>query len=164
MTFKASLDKVAKIVTAVISIIFASIICLQASLLFSRVGKVSPILITLLFLSIYIISYLFSASKYSVAQKSVIIHRHIKNIVIPFDDIKKVYLVDKHRLRWSTRLWAIGGLFGYSGKFANGHLGQMTWYATNLNNAVLIEKRNGKKIVITPDNPDAFLKQITLIH
>jgi hypothetical protein len=51
-------------------------------------------------------------------------------------------------------------LFGYWGSFSNGEFGRMTWYATNLNNAVMIESKNGKRIMITPNDVDAFINQV----
>ncbi len=37
-------------------------------------------------------------------------------------------------------------------------MGAMTWYATRRNNYVLITTNNNK-IIITPDNPENFVKE-----
>jgi len=36
-------------------------------------------------------------------------------------------------------------------------MGPMTWYATRRRNAVLVTTPGGKKIIITPDEPEGFV-------
>jgi hypothetical protein len=36
----------------------------------------------------------------------------------------------------------------------------MKWYATRMSNAVLITTGNNKKIVLTPDDPELFVKRL----
>ena len=59
----------------------------------------------------------------------------------------------------SVRLFGIGGLFGYIGKFRNGILGHYTAYATHGEKTVEIES-NGTKFVVSPDDPNEFVESV----
>jgi hypothetical protein len=37
----------------------------------------------------------------------------------------------------------------------------MTWYATRRDNTIFIETVDDKKIVVTPDEPEVFISQLT---
>jgi hypothetical protein len=74
-------------------------------------------------------------------------------VVFSMTDLKNAVAVSKEDMRWTARTFGNGGLFGYYGKFWNKKFGTMTWYATKLNNYILIKTHEGKKIVLTPDNP-----------
>lgn len=75
-------------------------------------------------------------------------------------DIASVEAVPKQRLKGSIRTFGSGAFFGYYGRFTNKHFGAMRWYATNLNNAVLIRTRENKKIILTPNERDSFVNTI----
>ena len=62
------------------------------------------------------------------------------------------------------RKFGSGGVFGYIGKFWNKQQGNMIWYATDMKNPVMIETKNGKKIVLTPDDREQFLEQFTTLE
>ncbi len=63
-------------------------------------------------------------------------------------------------MKWTIRTFGVGGLFGYYGEFVNWKLGNMTWYATRRDKTVLIETVDDKKLIVTPDEPEAFIKQL----
>ncbi len=65
--------------------------------------------------------------------------------------------VDKDKMGWAIRIFGVGGLFGYFGKFANKEMGNMTWYATRRDKTVLVTTTGNKKIIVTPDEPEAFV-------
>ena len=101
------------------------------------------------------------------------------------DDDKALYeVVDGkvlvHRLGWSTRLdlsqlqqieanpsvmvgsirlMGIGGLFAFLGTFRNELLGVYRAYATDGENAVVLDL-NGSMVVVTPDSPTEFVKAV----
>lgn len=59
----------------------------------------------------------------------------------------------------SVRTMGIGGLFSFAGYFYSSSLGSYRAYATNeLNTVVLV--LNGKTIVVTPDDPVAFVDAV----
>ena len=67
-------------------------------------------------------------------------------------------------MRFAIRTFGNGGVFGYTGYFYKKGIGSMLWYCTQRANYILIEKTNGKKIVITPDDADGFMKDIGNAH
>jgi hypothetical protein len=48
-------------------------------------------------------------------------------------------------------------LFAYHGKIKNRNFGHIITHCTQLKNLVLIEKTDGTKFVISPDEPEEFL-------
>lgn len=159
MKFKASLDKLAKVVTIAVTILFTSIIIGQLVLIPDSVQYTSFITVFILLL-IYLIVFLFRPICYNITDESLVIHRPLTDIKIDLKDIKNVELLDKERLKWTIRTFGVGGLFGYWGRFANSKIGVMTWYATRRDKAVLITTFNNKKIVLTPDEPELFVSNI----
>ena len=155
MTYKTSLDRVAKVTTIAITILFAAIIVAQIFLINAEV-KVAPISTTLIVLSVYFGIFSFRPINYTVTEHELIIHRPIADIKIKRSEIKSVESLDKAKLAWSWRIFGVGGLFGYWGKFTNTKLGTMTWYSTRRNEGVLITTTYNKKIVLTPDDTQGF--------
>ncbi len=72
-------------------------------------------------------------------------------------EISTVRIVGKEEIKWTFRVFGVGGLFGYYGLFYNSNIGWMIWYASQRNNYVLVELQNGKKVILTPDNPEEFI-------
>jgi len=58
------------------------------------------------------------------------------------------------------RLFGSGGFLGWFGFFYNGSLGRFWAYAGNRDDLVLLTKTDGRKIVLSPHPPDAFLAAI----
>ena len=58
------------------------------------------------------------------------------------------------------RLFGVGGLFGYFGKFVYYKIGSVDLYSTNKSNQVLIRFSGHKQIVLSPENPEQFIRQI----
>jgi hypothetical protein len=158
MTYKATLDNLAKIVTIICTILFSIII---ASMIWQSKGDLdlTYIAIITLILFTYILSYSFSPKNYSITDENLIINRLFSNKEIKLSSIQKVQELNNDELKWSLRTFGVGGLFGYFGKFWVGKLGSMIWYATKRNNAVLIES-GSKKIIVTPDDQEKFVNEL----
>lgn len=56
----------------------------------------------------------------------------------------------------TIRIFEVGGLFGYFGKFSNKKNGVMTWYCTRRNKLVMVTTEN-EKIILSPDGSEAFI-------
>lgn len=150
------MDGLSKGLTIVISVMFIAV--LLSNYFVYRSGQETPaILVTLLLVAVYVFSYLFRVTGYELNGQSLIIFRPIRNRVIPLTEILRVGQVEKKSLRWSLRTFGNGGLFGYYGKFYNPTFGTMTWYASRRSNALLMQTTNSENILITPDEPEAFL-------
>ena len=156
MTYKTSLDNLAKVVTIVTTILFAAIIVGQFSLIKDE-GRSVPIFTTIILLLIYFGTFSFRPISYKLTDDKLIIHRPLSDIKIIRAEIQNVEQLDKEKLSWAFRVFGVGGLFGYWGKFSNTKLGSMTWYATRRNNAVLVTTIYNKKIILTPNEPEKFI-------
>lgn len=159
MVFKTSLDKLAKVVTAVITILFTAIIFLQLIFIQDFGNTSSIITITTLLIS-YLIAFIFRPISYIILDEFLVIHRPLLDIKIALNEIENMVVLDSQELKGTIRTFGVGGLWGYWGSFANSRIGAMKWYATRMSNAVLITTGNNKKIVLTPDDPELFVKRL----
>jgi hypothetical protein len=147
MIYKASLDKTAIIITNLVTLLFGALIVFNFIL---------PLAILLLV--IYLICMLLKPLSYEITEDKLIIRRLIKSVRINRSDIESLELKEKSDLTGTIRTFGVGGLFGWYGKFANSQLGAMTWYVTRRDKPVLIIKKDSKKIMISPDEAEAFVK------
>ncbi len=158
MNFKASLDKLAKIITVLVTIIIFVLVIINTMYL-NSISKEWNIVISLILLLIYVGSFIFSPLKYIIKTDEIIIKRFVKSVRIKRIYINSVEIIDKQKVAGTIRTFGVGGLFGYYGKFWNKNLGSMQWYATQRNNYVLITTSKNKKIILTPDKPIVFVDQ-----
>ncbi len=156
MIYKTSLDRTAKVITGIVTILFAVVIIAQFLVIKNGEIKVSVFIIILLSL-IYFGTFLYRPISYILSEVELIIHRSIGDIKINRTEIKTIEQLDNTKLKWSVRVFGVGGLFGYWGKFSNSKIGSMTWYATRRNKAVLITTFTNKKIILTPNEPEKFI-------
>ncbi|MEP6676613.1 MAG: PH domain-containing protein [Ferruginibacter sp.] len=163
MKYKTSLDNLAKFTTAAVTILFAIIIIGQYFFMHDKTPMI-PVYTTVVLVFIYALIFFLRPVSYSISSNEILIRRLIDNIHINRTDVASVELVDKDYIKWSIRLFAVGGLFGYFGKFANKKLGKMTWYATRRDKTILIVTNSNKKIIITPDDPDKFVSDFYKKH
>ena len=159
MTYKTSLDKTAQIITSFVTLIFVVIIIFQY-LLSKDMGNVATVIIPLVFLLIYAVSFGLRPVSYIVNYNEVIIHRPISDVKIKRNLIKSAEIIDKDEIKGSIRTLGNGGLFGYYGKFTNYKLGKMTWYATRRDKIILIETNDNRKIILTPDDPQRMIAEL----
>ena len=117
---------------------------------------------TIPLLVISVAMYILSPLSVTVDDHSITINRRAKPVVIEFSDIARIHKVVD--MKFALRTFGNGGLFGYTGQYYKNGIGSMTWYCTQRKNYILIEKTTGKKIVITPDDPDGFLQDIKQTH
>ena len=163
MVFKSTLDKTSKAIT--IGVILLFVVLFIISYPFSGKENITTsLLIGLLFLVITIVTYAFSTKSIELNQNDLYIKRPFDKVVLLRSDIIKIEKIDYKDLSLAMRKFGSGGVFGYIGKFWNKQQGNMTWYATDMKNPVMIETKNGKKIVLTPDDRVQFLEQFTIIE
>ncbi len=109
---------------------------------------------------IIILAYILKPNGYTITPQQFIIHRYYRTVKISRDDLGSARYIERKDVNWAVRLFGIGGLFGYVGKFSSHKIGNATWHVTNRNHAVLITFISGKKVLISPANVNAFLKQL----
>lgn len=160
MIFNASMDQQAKWLTAVVTLIIAIAI---GTLLFKEINQFGLMVGAVLLVVAFTISWGYSANQYILSGDSIIIKRPFGNKTIPVSKICKAEKISRGDLRYSIRTFGNGGFLGYYGSYYNKKIGKMQWYATNLNNAILITTKTSKKILITPDEHQKFLHQMAPI-
>ena len=118
-----------------------------------------PIIVVLVLLpGIVIAMYMLRTHAIIVDEYSITIDRKTRPVVISFSDILYIKRVDT--MKYAIRTFGNGGVFGYTGLYYKKGIGSMRWYCTQRKNYILIEKTNNKKIVITPDDPEGFMRDI----
>jgi hypothetical protein len=155
-TFTTSLDKSNKIMTILLFLVI--IAALIPSIIFTPEDAQYTITFTVILVGILLmIAFLIRPNNYSVSSDKLLIHRMISNVEIDRNNIKSVQEIDESQVKNSLRTFGVGGFFGSFGTFWNSKLGKMTWYVTRKNNFVLVETKDQKKIILTPDKPEEFV-------
>ncbi len=160
-TFTTSLDKFNKITTAIIAIIL-DVILLIAFFLTPDNERNTAMSLAILPIIAFIIVYLLRPNNYSVSADKLLINRMLGNVEIERNNIQSVQEIEESQVKNSLRTFGVGGFFGSFGKFWNATLGNMTWYVTRKNNFVLVETKDKKKIILTPDKPKEFVASFQL--
>ncbi len=89
---------------------------------------------------------------------AITIERSLWPATIMLADIKSIRKVDD--MMFALRTFGNGGMFGYTGSFYKKSIGRMQWFCSQRKNYVLMETTSGKKIVITPDEREEFMKDV----
>ena len=155
-TFTTSLDKFNKTTTIIVLIISLSTISIAFFLIPNGEQNITHSFVFFPII-IFIIVYLLRPNNYSVSTDKLLIHRILYDVEIDRNNIQSVQEIDVSKVKNSLRTFGVGGFFGSFGKFWNPTLGSMTWYVTRKNNFVLVETKNHKKIILTPDKPVEFV-------
>ncbi|MGJ7030306.1 PH domain-containing protein [Niabella hirudinis] len=163
MDFSASYDRTTKTITILVAVLMLAVL---TSMWFSLKGAGTwlPLLFMAVvsFLSL-VMPYGFSVKKYQLSNEALIICRPFGNKRIRLTTLGSVNNIDPKLLRWSWRIFGSGGMFGYYGNFSNRQLGTMKWFMTRKDKVVLIETENHKKIVLSPDDPEAFVNTFKML-
>lgn len=123
-------------------------------------GRVLPIVVTLVLLGSFGIVALFVPVSFEVRSDGIVVKRIGWDVVISRGEIRGIRRVEPEEARFAWRLFGSGGLFGWFGLFYNGRLGDFWAYAGNREDLVLLTRTNGEKIVVSPYPPDAFIAAV----
>ena len=159
MVFSASFDKAAVTVTVIVTILFCGI----TTMLLLFIQDDFPLLAWLMIIflvGIYFYAFSYYPVKYSITRNELAVHRPFARLKINMTTIKSAVIIDRGNIR-ATRIFGSGGFFGYWGSFANYSIGKMTWYVTRRDKAVLVETVEGRKILLSPDEPEQFVQHVT---
>jgi len=77
--------------------------------------------------------------------------------------IASVRAIGRDELGTMLRLWGVGGVFGGFGRFWSRKIGRLSVYATRRDGLVLIERHDGRPILITPADPDGFVDAVVQV-
>lgn len=161
MQFKATTGDAVKLISWLVFFILTGASYAILSTPFSLVAKISIVgFIWLLFVFCYILS----PKHYVVGAHNLMAYSKWQFVFSwPLKEITSAKLVSKEQLGWTLiifRVFGVGGLFGYYGLFYNLTFGWTWWYASQNKNYVLLELQNGKKVILTPDNPEEFINAL----
>jgi len=155
MEFRTTLDTTSKIITGFITVFFLLFLSQNAIKLEHETKNMLTVMATsALLIAIYIYCYGYRPIKYVVNNEGVTITRLFKSVKLDIRNIRQIFPTSKESMEWTLRSFGNGGLFGYFGNFSNPKFGPMTWYATRKNNYVIIEMKDNRTIVLTPDDPE----------
>lgn len=155
MLYKASLDSLAKGMSIAIFIflgIGASIIYNLDPTNPNEIPLWAALLIESIFLVTFLFCYLYAPQAYIVESDKLSIIRPIGNIDLALNNFSSVRLVDKSEIRTLVRTFGVGGLFGYFGFYYSSSMGKLSLYTTQRKNLVLIEQKEGRKVILSPDD------------
>jgi hypothetical protein len=167
MQFSASLDTSAKVITIGVIILFASISVWNAFAMRKAKGdKVNIIVRVAIFLVLFFsisMGFVFSTKGYETKNKNFIIKNRFKEITYRWSKIMDVRQVTEEEMQGLSRSFGVGGLFGYYGHYHNATIGNMTFYATQQKNWVLMHILDGEAIIVTPDDPKKLVEEVNSI-
>ena len=158
MRYNASLDTAAKIITGCITLLFAVII-FNYVFLKNELNSIY-ISICIILTAVYILAFAFRPIGYSLNSTHLIIHRPIADLKIERPRISSAVLIDRSDIGFAIRIFAVGGLFGYFGKYWSPKEGSITYYATQKDNLILVITREKRKFIITPKNAEEFINDL----
>jgi hypothetical protein len=167
MEFTASLDTAAKVITTAVCILFAGIFVWNIVALKQAKGDKVNLIIRIAIFAVLLFSigasYYYSTKGYEIRGKALIIKTHNKDITLKWVQITDVREVSDAEMSGLSRTFGVGGVFGYSGHYHNPSIGDMTFYATQQKNRVLIHTDKNEAIIMTPDDPAKFVYEISAI-
>lgn len=106
-----------------------------------------------------VITYGYSPRKYVIDGKNIKIKRIFGDKLIPASEIKLVRLPVNNEINWPIRTFGNGGLFGYTGRYYTGKIGNMQWYCSRRSNYVIILREGRPPVIISPDLPNEFIAE-----
>jgi len=174
MKYQASYDRLV-IIATIIVILFLAVMSYLILRNHPRDNYEIALLALLLisFISLPIVTFLFSPRGYIITEEEIKITRSVKSISIKLVDIIDISIPDEKLMKNSGKAGGTGGIFGHYGNYYNKNFGgDMTWYATQLKKFVIIKAKktksdysspNSKKIkviVLTPDNNLDFFEDL----
>jgi len=167
MEFTASLDSSAKVTTTFVCVLFLGIAIWNVRSMMRAKGDswntiIRVFIFAVLILSV-VVSYRYGTTGYETKGKTLVIKKHNGPLTLNYLQISDVRKVGAAEMTDISRTFGVGGLFGYSGRYHNTTIGDMTFYATQQQNWVLLHTDKNEAIILTPDNPDKFVIEIKSI-
>ncbi len=156
MKYKASLDTLAKLTTSATMLLFIGLgyrSIQDFGLPPSGTGNIISLSLILLFLIGTLLgTYLYAPQAYFIDTTQLVIIRMAHNKTIKISDITEVHLIADDEMGVTMRTFGVGGLFGYYGRYVSTKMGRLTFYTTQRKNRIVIKTKDGKNIMITPDD------------
>ena len=96
-------------------------------------------------------------NRFEVTADALVIRWPLRSRSIPLDDVVSVMVLDRsgyrEQLGWAVRIGA-GGLWGGFGWLWTSHRGLIDMYISRLSGLVLLERHDGRDLLISPADPE----------
>ena len=148
----AKMDERTKMITIIVLLFL--ILFPISSFFFEPPKPAISIVSFVLMYGVIFISYGFIPKRIAVSTDQILIKNLFGSVVINIKEIETLGTLDKIGLNLRTA--GVGGLFGYFGYFN----GKDVWYVTNTKKKVKMILQSGKVYMISPENPDDFVKEV----
>jgi hypothetical protein len=147
-SFSASYDATAKVISAVVVVLFFAIAISARSTVIAGFEA-----------ALLILAYGYSPRSYVLLDRAVIVTRLVGNVRMPLDGMRELRAATADDLRGCIRLFGSGGLFGWYGLFRTSKLGKCTWYVANRRNTVVVITGD-KTMLFSPDDVEGFVAAV----
>ncbi len=104
--------------------------------------------------------YFFRPLGFAVANDAIIVLRPLSSRRIQLETLREIRVPATHPPGTTMGLMRVEGLYGTFGSFWNKHWGKFYVYMTNQANTVELRLTNGSRIIISPDDPQAFVQAV----
>ena len=148
----AKMDETTKMITIIVLLFL--ILFPISSFFFEPPKPAISIVSFVLMYGVIFISYGFIPKRIAVSTDQILIKNLFGSVVINIKEIETLGTLEKIGLNLRTA--GVGGLFGYFGYFN----GKDVWYVTNTKKKVKMILQSGKVYMISPENPDDFVKEV----
>ncbi len=163
--FSVSLDGTVKVVSVFVTVLMLGMSCLFAGIALKgdAGGQSSPLLFaSIALLPILILTglALFAPRRYGLDSQAIRVRRAGPEVAIPLDRVASVERIDRKALGVVWRTGGIGGFLGFVGYFHGSKVGTFRAYTTRSNQLVLIRLTKGAPVLLSPDEPEAFVAAV----
>lgn len=148
----AKMDETTKMITIIVLLFL--ILFPISSFFFEPPKPAISIISFVLMYGVIFISYGFIPKRIAVSTDQILVKNLYGSIIINIKEIETVGTLEKTGLNLRTA--GVGGLFGYFGYFN----GKDIWYVTNTKKKIKMVLKSGKVYMISPENPDYFVKEV----
>ena len=148
----AKMDETTKMITIIVLLFL--ILFPISSFFFEPPKPAISISSFVLMYGVILISYGFIPKRIAISTDQILIKNLYGSIIINIREIETFGTLEKTGL--NLRTTGVGGLFGYFGYFN----GKDVWYVTNTKKKVKMVLKSGKVYMISPENPDDFVKEV----
>ncbi|RFS19576.1 hypothetical protein DVR12_23390 [Chitinophaga silvatica] len=157
MRYDAVLDENSKLVTH-LSIIL-TLVFIFRQLTDVTGDPLSTTALLFILVPVLVIAWALSPRYYLITDTAILIKRPLFSITIYLSEVVRLKSVSEEDLGSSSRILALGGIFGYLGNYRSSEIGKYQGWCTNRVNLVLIESSN-QKWLISPSAPEEFIRQV----
>ncbi|MFT5193722.1 MAG: hypothetical protein ACI9EW_003503 [Cellvibrionaceae bacterium] len=150
-----------KVISALITVLICTVFWLAAPISSDNESVAFRMFLILLPVLLLGSSALFIILRYEISSENIEVVRVVGRTKYRLDNIKSVEF-EPTSTDLSIRTFGNGGLYSISGFFRNTQLGAYRAYVTNAANCVVIRRKQGSPIVLSPHDPIRFVEQVTL--